>query len=72
MSLNTPKQKCQDCGHISDRFIQPATVDCDAWVDYKGEFQWWKSENFENPNFEEGTFLCENCYSDQLEDYEEE
>jgi hypothetical protein len=70
--MNTPKQKCTDCGHISDQFIQPAKVDCDALVDYKGEFQWWKSENFENPSFEHGTFMCENCYSENLEDYTEE
>jgi hypothetical protein len=69
---STPKQKCKDCGHISDQFIQPAKVDCDALVDYQGEFQWWKSENFENPEFQKGTFMCEACYSEDLEDYEEE
>lgn len=68
---STPRQKCKECGHISDQFIQPAKVDCDALVDYKGEFQWWKSENFEAPDFEKGVFMCENCYSEELEDYEE-
>ena len=70
--LGTPRQKCRDCGHESDVFIQPATVNCDAWVDYKGVFQWWKQEDFESPNFEKGTFMCEKCYSEDLMDIEEE
>jgi hypothetical protein len=70
--FTTPELKCEDCGHVSDRFIQPAKVHCDALVDYKGEFQWWFNENFENPDFEEGTFLCEKCYSDNLLETEEE
>jgi hypothetical protein len=70
--MNTPKQVCGDCGHVSDQFVQPAKVHCDALVDWKGEFQWWKQENFENPDFEKGTFLCEECYSDDLSDYKED
>lgn len=67
----TKQKKCLECGHIDSKFLQPATVDCMAIVDADGEFEWWKTENFENPNFEHGVLLCNQCESDQLADVAE-
>lgn len=67
----TREKKCLDCGHVDKTFLQPATVDCMAFVNADGEFEWWHSENFEDPTFEQGVFMCKECQSDQLEDVAE-
>lgn len=62
--------RCNECWNTKS-FLTDATVNCVAIVNENGDFEWWQSENFENPNWSK-EYYCEVCESEDVIDLDEE